>query len=409
MARRNSGTTEPVEAETREHPRLNWPRMFAIWVAATIGCLSFSSYVVVRWLEHQVLTTENWVALVSPLPKQPVVSAALGNYLSAQVVAAVPLEDKISAALPPQAVFLAKPLASQLQSLITRVSTSLAASDTFQTIWTGANRVAMNRLVTTARGQTSPLQKRINDRFNINISDSAGKLRAALGNAANVFPALQPTTQKALQISADLHARPRRIHQVVRTTDTLNTVLPYVILASLLFALALSWRRRRLVIIMVVAVFCLLLIELIALKWGRQQTLDQVRNPANLSAVGYIYDSILAGLKTRIYWVLGALAVIWLLCLAGGPAGWAASLRSFIALDRLKRSRMAGWWQTARTWAAQYKYFLWLGAAVLVLGGMAAFATVSTQVVVNAMLLIVALCSLIYIIATPRSRPQPAL
>lgn len=200
-------------------------RALALWVAVIIGCLSFSSYVVVRWVERQILTTDNWITLVSPLPKQPVVSTALGNYIGDQIFDEQTVEQKIRDVLP-RGDFLAPPLASQLHSLATKAAQNVVASDAFQTVWTGANRAAMDRLLAVSRGQTPPLQQRINERFNINVSGSLSTVRSALGKAADAFPALQPAADKSVQVSADLQARPRRIYQVIQKTDTLYTVLP---------------------------------------------------------------------------------------------------------------------------------------------------------------------------------------
>jgi hypothetical protein len=393
--------SELPATETGGHSWLNGLRVFAIWAAVIIGCLSLSSYVLVRWLERQILTTENWVTLVSPIPKQPVVASALGGYISSQVFDSTNVQQKITEALPPQAGFLAGPLSSQLQTLTTRASTSLVASDGFQSVWSGANRIAMARLLATARGTTPPLQQRVNDRFNINISDAAPKLRGALGKAAGVFPALQPATEKTLQVTTDLKSRPRRIHQVIRMTDTLYKILPLVTSAAFLIALALSWRRRRTLLISAATIFLLMLLELIALKWLRQETLAQVKNPDNTAAVTYIYDTFLKGLKDRIYVLLAVVAVIWALCLAAGPARWAVTMRSRIFPERLRKNRVSSLIYATREWIRHYQYYLWLGVLAVVLGSMAAFLTITGHVVVNALLLIISLCALLYIIATP--------
>src|SRR4051812_38153689 len=84
-----------------------------------IGSLGFGVYVAVHWAERQILTPDNWVALVAPLPKQPVVSTALGSYITDQVFSAAEVKQRIEDALPPKAGFLAAPLASQLRTLTT--------------------------------------------------------------------------------------------------------------------------------------------------------------------------------------------------------------------------------------------------------------------------------------------------
>lgn len=367
----------------------------------TVGCVAFGAYVVVHWAERQVFNTDNWVALVSPLPKQPVVSDALGNYVSQQVFSAVPVQQKITDALPPAAGFLAAPLSSQLQSITTHTAQKLVASDAFQTIWTGANRVAMNRLLATARGQPTPLQARVNEKFNVDVGDISGKLRDALGSAGTAIPALQPAAHKAVAVTADLHARPRRVQQAVKTTDFLAAVLPLLVAASLLWALALSRHRRHTALIITVCIAVFMLLELIAVRWLKQEVLSQVHNSGNLGAVAYIYDTVVAWLRHMIYAVLGGLVILMGLLALSGPANRARQLRSYLHLERVKRSRVMAGWHTTRQWVQHWEYYLWLVVVIVVLVSLATFVTVNSRAVTNAALLTASLFALLHITATP--------
>jgi len=392
-------------AVEKGHGWRNRLRALAAALLVIIGCLAFSAYVVVHWAERQILNTDNWVALVSPLPKQPVVATALGGYISDQVFQNVAVEEKITNALPPQAGFLAGPLAGQLKTLTTRAAQKLVASDAFQAIWAGANRIAMDRLLAQARGQTPPLQAKINEKFNINLSDSSGKLRDALGSAANAIPALQPAANKAVTISTDLRSRPRRLQQYVKTTDNLAAILPMLTIASLLGALALSSWRRRTTLIIVLSIILLMLVELVAVKWLRQETLNQVHNSANLSAVSYIYDALVGWLKNMIYVVLGIMAVLAAVLLLAGPAKWAESARSYVHIEKIRDSRVMATWRSTRLWIKKREYYLWLAVIVIVLAGLALVDTITGRTVANAVLLTLSLFALLHIVASP-SRPR---
>jgi hypothetical protein len=399
MAINSRSTAQPPAAQHTWLRRIK--AAFAV-LLVTVGCISFGAYVVVHWTESQILNTDKWVELVSPLPKQPVVSTALGSFISDKVFTEASVEQKISDALPPKAGFLAGPLAGQLKTLTTRASQRLVAGNAFQTIWSGANRAAMGRLLANARGQPTPLQSRISQRFNVDISGTSGQLQNALGKASAAIPALQPAADKALAVSADLHQRPRRIHQVIRTMDFLAAVLPWAVVASVLGALAFSGRRRLTGQWTATTVIVLMLVELIALKWGRQQTLEQVHNPGNLSAVSYIYDVLIGGLKTSIGVVIVAMLIVLVLLLLAGPARWAQALRDFVRLDRLRRSGIAEWLHAARLWVRRWEYYMWLVAAVLVLAAIALFTDeVSSRIIVNGVLLMISLFALLHIIATP--------
>lgn len=387
----------------REHvSSFNWVRVVLLWLLAAVACLAFSVYVAVHWVERQVLNTDNWVSMVAPLPKQPVVSTALGGVISDKVFAAVPVQQKVADALPPRAGFLAGPLTSQLHTITANASKRVVASDAFQTVWTGANRVAMGRLLATARGQTPPLQSRINERFNVNLSGSEGQLRQALGKASEAIPALQPAAHKTIAVSTNLHAGAQRVHQYVRTADTLNAVLPWVAIASFLGAVALSHRRRRTIIVLAAVVIGLMFLELIAVKVGRQTVIDAVRNPANVSAVGYVFDTLLHGLKQSIYVVLAVMVLLIAVLQLAAPVPWAAHAREYVHLEQIRDSRVMAGWHAARRWVRRWEYYLWVGIAAVILGILAlATNVVSGQAAINALLAILSLLALVHIIASP--------
>jgi hypothetical protein len=372
-------------------------------ILIAIGGAALGLLVVVNWVEKQILTTDNWVALVSPLPKQPVVSNALATYISGQVFSAAPIEQEISQALPPKAGFLAGPLTDQLKTLTTNVSRRVVTSDGFQVLWAGANRTAMNRLVSTARGQPTPLQSRLHQKFNLNLSNSSGQLRGALGSAASAIPALQPASQKAIGVSVDLQAKTQKIHQVVRTLDYLQAVLPWLVSASLLYAVALSLQRRRTVATAALVAIFTFLIGLILIKAARGSVVGQVKHANNVPAVSFIFDTLSDGLRNSfISFIVLASGVI-LICFALGPARWAKSLQSLTHIKRLQQHNPMLRWRAFRRWLAPRQYYACLAATLLVVACVALFMTVNSRVVTNALLLAISLWALIHIVATPRT------
>src|SRR5579862_2398197 len=120
-------------------------RLGMVMLLIFLGCIALVGSTVTHWVEHQILTTNNWVAVVSPIPKQPVVASAISGYVTTQLFANVPVSQEIADALPPKASFLAGPLASQLQSLTNAVTYRVVVSDAFTTVWTTVNRSAMDQ------------------------------------------------------------------------------------------------------------------------------------------------------------------------------------------------------------------------------------------------------------------------
>lgn len=392
------------EQETR-NSGWDWVRVAGVWLFGILAVIAFGTYVVVRWVERQILTTDNWVAMVSPLPKQPVVANALGTYISSQVIDTKDIEARISDALPPRADFLAAPIANQVSSLTTRAAQRVVASDAFQTVWEGANRVAINRVLATARGQTPPLAAKINDRFDINISQVGGQLSSVLGKVSSAIPALQPASQKLIDVQTDLQARPRRVHQAIQTADTLYAVLPLATAALLLTALAMSRRRRVVFMATLIGVVLFTLSALVALKLTRNYTLDKVQHPENLSAVAYIFDTVTSGLKSRLGVTLLVVAILFVVCLVAAPYKWAQKFRSLLNLDKLARGRLSRAWEDARAWTSRWKFYLWLAVVLIILASLALMGQVTTRKLLNSVFLTASLWAAIYIFGTPR-RPS---
>jgi hypothetical protein len=391
-----------ASAKNAAKPRLGWLRATIMGLLIVIGCLAFGAFVIVHWTEDQVLTTDHWVALVSPLPKQPVVSNTLGTYISDKVFAEAPVEQAISDALPPRASFLASPLAGQLQTITTKAAQRIVASDGFQSIWVAANRVAMAHILADARGQEAPTRGKLSEKFNLNLSNVSGQLSTVLGSASNAIPALQQASKTAINVTTDLHTRPHRLRQIVQAIDYSHVVLPLAVAASFMSALALSLRRRRTSIIIVISLLIVMLLELIAIKAGRQEVLNQVKQPANLAAVSFIFDSLVAGLRQLINTVLVVLLLILGICFALGPAEWAHKLRVWLRLDRWYGSPAQRQWTNARARLRQREYYVYLGVFIGILAIVALAVPANARSVANAALLMISIFAVVHIIATPR-------
>lgn len=368
---------------------------------AVVCCLAVGSYITAHWVGDQILNTDNWVALVTPLPKEPVVSEALGAYIGKRVFSLADVEQRITNVLPPRADIIAAPIASQLESITVSTSKKVVASDNFQTLWSGANRLAMNRMLAQARGEPTTLQKRLNERFNLNLNGVNGQLRDKLGSAAAAIPALQPASEKAVALSVSLQAKRERLAQFVRSVDYSVAVLPMTTVAAFCGAMALSPKRRRTAMGIAAGCIVVLLLELIAVKVGRQRILGLVQDPANVPAISYIYDTVLASLRHTALWVLGAATLVLAACAAFGPANWARAFRSILHMDHLADTRPAHWWRQTRAVFARHQTAAYLVIAGVALAYMALLMDLSNESTVNVILAALSLIAAVRIVATP--------
>lgn len=398
MAKSSAKNVPEIKPERRA---ITYLRLSALTALTTLGCLAVIAFTVTHWLENHILNTDAWVATVAPLPQEPVVNAALSSYITGQVYSNVNVEQRIQNALPPKASFLAAPLASQLHTLLTQVAKRALASNGFQTVWVSANRLAMSNLVMNARSPNPGQNGKLNQLFNVNLSGVKATLASRLGTTANAIPALQPQSQKSLTIGANLKTKRERLWQYVRTADFLNIVLPFVVAASFLGTLAFSRDRRKTLLIVSLIVIILLLLEQIGLKAARQNILDQVKNTDYRSAVGYIYDTLTAPLRSYIYSLLVPAVLIVVGCFIASPADWAVRLRQRITNFSFIQTAFR-YWHIGRRSVRQYQYAVWGGIGMLLLIWLAFIGNITVRAVAKDLLVTVALLEIVYIVAHPR-------
>lgn len=365
-----------------------------------ISCLGVVAYTSVHWVERQILNTDNWVTFVTPLPKEPAVSKALGSYITDQLFSNVPVEQKVTEALPPKASFLAQPLTSELNKLTNQITVKAVSSDAFQTVWVAANRAAMNHLLTTARATEDGSQPTTqNQRFHLDLNNSKGIVRQKLGTIAPALFSDVQTNQKDVSVDTNLKAKPERLRQYVRAMDYLNAVLPTLIIAGLLGALALSRNRRRLMSIFAGSTIGLALLQLIGLKALRPEVLNQVQNNYR-PAVAAIYDPLVKSFNHGVFMTIALSLLILLICLLAGKAKWAISFRGLLRVDKISGSKFMAKWRAFRAWIKPRKYYFWLGLVALALVYLAFIATVNARSVTNTTLASLGLIAAVQIIAS---------
>ncbi len=124
----------------------------AVLIALTAFALVAS--VVGVWAATTVLNTDRWVSTVAPLPQNPQVAAAVADYATTEVFQAINVEQRLREVLPPQAAFVAVPVAGQLRDTVREKVTQVLQSDRFQTLWVELNRRAHQRALAIINGES---------------------------------------------------------------------------------------------------------------------------------------------------------------------------------------------------------------------------------------------------------------
>lgn len=339
-------------------------RGLAVALLTIIGLVSLTGFTLAHWTERQILTTDNWVQVVGPLPQDDQVASALSTTAVNKVFTVTDLENRITQALPDPASFLAPPLTDQLESRLTARTKDFIQSDTFTTIWTNANRVASERLLARARGETTPGSQKVAN-FKLNLSQLKDKVNSLVNKSSQDVPERSISTPD-VAISVDLKNTFTRFSSYVKAVDFLNGTLGLLAVVSLVGAGVLTYNRRRLLMIISLSVLVISLVQLISVNALKPVILSEIHNAANQPAVGVVYDTLLAMFKSTatVMAVVSALAFIVVLITR---SDYIARNKTLLREQRtILNSRLWQSWQTVRRWLRQY--VLPLAGAIVLIG-----------------------------------------
>ena len=392
--------TDSVRA--RDNPRNNIFVSLLVGLFLIIASVSLAAYALVAWSERQILDSENWVSYASSLPENPDVAWALSDKITNQIFESVPVQDRITEVLPPRAGFLAGPLTDQLRQRTQVLLQNIVQGDRFQGAWSGANKLASDRILTRARAETPAEAPTLQERFNVNLQEVLPNIQERVDKDSPIANTLQERGSQLLEINAGLETKRQQVRQIVQTTDFLYKILPAVFVASFLGMLAFARNKRTALLSLAGASIVLLLTELIAIKYARQQLLARVENDQYIPAVSHIFDSLVASFQSIIYTGLVAWLLVFLLAILFGNQGWAISTRRFLHLQNISKSRPAGAFMRLRAGITHYRGVIMASIVILGLAYLAFIGTIDTVVIVNSVLIILSLIFLVKLAAVRR-------
>jgi hypothetical protein len=367
---------------------------FGSIVLVITSVLLLAALLLVRWLDTRILNTDNWVATVSSLPKDPVVSTALGTYMVSNIISPADATAKIKDALPPKAGFLAAPIYDQLHTRVTRLTTKFISSDQFQGIWTSANQLAVSRLLDSARAGPTTERTGQPTKLQVGLQDLRQKLVSSqkLDTVAD--------RRRTAGITVDFKTKKENFGTFVRLADSLNKVLPFVTLAALTGGIALAVRRARAAYIFLASSAVMCLAVLIATKLLTSSVVGQVRHAEYKSAVAIIMTQLTSNLKNMTINLLIA-------CIVGIAIGVAlhyALPRLRLRFPNFQKTSFSHALTTIRPAVKKYSLYI-LGSVVVVILAVLSFSSseVTPAILINSAALIVITTSVLAILRRPNT------
>lgn len=377
-------------------------RTIAVGILVVVFAVSIAGYGVASWLENNFLNTDGYTELVAPLPRDPEVAKALASYTTAQIFAGIDVQSRIAESLPDRAQFLAVPLSQQLQSGVQTFSTNFIQGDRFSDIWIGANRLAQQRLVQRARTGATPQGTSVIDGdktvLGINITPLLTGARDWLGTS--VQPLISQKiegNQQLANLRVDLHTSFRTFANFVKTIDALVVVLPALMLASLLGALALSRRRAKVLLIASLLAIGLSFLQLIGLRSLRPTIINSLADQPYRPMAEHIYQAFLNSFNVTTLVTLVLLGLVAFGAWLFGEASLAGRIRHRLGFYKIRQAyapTLLQWGQKI----AKFEHYI-LGALILAVLIMLAFVVqVSVSGALAWLLSLCAVVSLVHLV-----------
>jgi hypothetical protein len=348
--------------------RVTWQRVrrVAVAVLLVVGTFAFTLSAVGWWARRNVANTETWLERVGPLADDPAVHAALGAWLSDEVIELVDPSELFVEVLPERGRLLAAPLAGAVEDFVRDRIDRFLASDRFERLWLAANERAHRAAIRVLRGESDVAQAQ-GDTVVINLVPT---INAALANIGATSPELLgrevdlpdltvddlpeaaiERLERALGVELDGsfgqfvvydHGRLGALQEAVDRARRVLVVLSATTVVALGGALWLSDRRRRTILQLLAGLAVgIAVIRRLGLR-GQRELLAAIPNEVNRAAAEAASDRFLDPLLAVTQTLLVVLAVIALAVVVTGPYAWAVWLRSR-AVDLARNARQAGY------------------------------------------------------------------
>lgn len=351
MAATKSSQGAKTTKSTNQVTPQRWKTAVVSFLIA-LGTIFLLNWLIVRWTEKYLLTTDNFVATVAPLSRNEDVASAVSKYAVGNLYQNIDLEGRIREALPEKASFLAAPLSQQIVTTSENAGKKIILSDQFGGIWETSLRTAHSKLMTelrkpanSAETASAPQERLV---FGVNITPLLQQIRDRVSAAAtsNISP---DTKSAASDITVSLKDRFAEAKLAVRYTDALYSVLLAAVIACYLGAVAVARSRWKATLAIGVSVSVVAALELIFLRAARPEIIGQIAT-AYQAAGGVVWDALTKGFVSVTTNTLIIGLVLTIITIFAGPYKWARKLRGWIGLDRLSKTRLFQWLHASRVW-----------------------------------------------------------
>lgn len=320
-------------------------RNYSLWRPITAGVLAVFAIVAIAlfnvsyWVRETIVDTDQFVTTLQPLIKDPDIQKTLQTEITDEVFAQINLEQELKNALPENLAFIAGPFAGQVKSFTYGKIGDVLNSDQAYQVWTKALTTGHSQIIAYVEDPNNSGIITVNSVYEL----AGNELKTS--DVGFLFGKTLPSSVGEIQL-ADIEGVPK----ARQALNALQEVTVGLAIASVVFtalAIAVSTRRRNMIIGIAVFTLIFMLSTLAALQIGASQISSNVQ-PAYAAAAEATYSIITAPLATQTQGVaalIGAALIVAIVSSSWKSVVWLRTkMRS--GLDWSLR-KIVGTWQGA--------------------------------------------------------------
>ncbi|MET9730885.1 hypothetical protein ABZZ79_09535 [Streptomyces sp. NPDC006458] len=320
-----------LEAE-RLPPRHHRVRAFFSAVLIFLGCVLAPLSLVAAWTSSIVGDTSRYVDTVAPLASDKDVQNAVANRVTDAVMQHLDLPDLLSGVAPPDRPLVDKALGkvgdsleSAVKSFVHDKAEAVVASDTFERIWTEANRRIHSAVDEALTGSGEGTIQLTDDTVTVDLGPVVEQVKKRLVDSGLTVAANIPEIHTSITVvkSDDIG----KVKTYFRLLQLLGFWLPVISVLLVAAGVYLSAHRRK---VLVAAALCFAFAALvlgIVLTVFRDVYLDALPSGVNQPAAGSVYDTLIRYLRAGVRMVVTLGVVVAIAAWLSGPGRWATGLR----------------------------------------------------------------------------------
>lgn len=293
-----------------------WRTVLAVTLAA-LAAVSLIGSVITRYVRDNVIDTEGYLEIVGPLPQNPAVAAALGEFASEKLVVGTDAENQIKDFLPPKLAPLSEPLTESLQKRINEATQDLVKSSAFETLWTTANKTTHDGMIRLAESEEED-GKRVATAA-LKLEDLLVRVRERLG-----LDSLLSEAQKtqAAEVRIELKQNVATLRTTVSAIETAATWLPWLTLLLLASAVLAAKNRRHAFMGIGIMLLALGVSAMLTFSAASSSWFGQITDDTRKAAAEAVYNAFYSNLQMRFMWITVLCAITLILAALAGRYKW---------------------------------------------------------------------------------------